>query len=112
MLRAEQEQLVLEFQNQDGVFGVLKGKMKSIDIPYGDLEEVEYKVNWFVSRMKIQAKSMKYLENFPIHDRGMLSLKVPRKQKFKAQNFASFVNLRISEVRLDLLGEPGERYSE
>lgn len=105
ILRAEKDRLILEYQVKDNLFGVIKSNPKKLNIPYEELAEVNYKLNWFVSRFRLHVNSMKVLGEFPVGKEGVISLRITRKQKQTAKELASYINLRLSEIRLDQLGE-------
>ncbi len=105
IMRAEKGRLILEYQVKDNIFGVIKSKPKELMIPYEEMSQVLYKRNWFISRFRLHINSMRILGEFPVGKDGIISLKVKRKHKEIAKNLESYINLRLSEIRLDMLGE-------
>lgn len=105
IMRLGKEQVVLEFQMKDNILGMLKSKPKALTIPFRDLAEVSYKVNWFISQFRLQVTSMHILGEFPGAKDGIIKLKIKRKQKQSAKELASHINLQLSEYRLKMMGE-------
>ena len=105
IMRAEKTRLVLEYQVKDNILGMLKSKPKELAIPFTELSEVVYKRNWFISRFRLYVNSMRILGEFPVGKDGVISLRIRRNQKETAKGLESYVNLRLSEIRLDMLGE-------
>jgi hypothetical protein len=103
ILRAEKNRLILEYQVKDNLIGVIKSSPKELRIPFEELSEVTYKLNWFVSRFRLHINSMKILGEFPVGKDGVISLRIRRKQKEMAKDLISYINLRLSEIRLDRL---------
>ena len=105
IMRVEKSRLVLEYQVKDGLIGVFKSSPKELRIPFEELSEVKYKLNWFVSRFRLHINSMKILGEFPVGKDGIISLKIKRKQKQAAKDLESYINLRLSEFRLAQMDE-------
>ena len=105
IMHAEKDRLVLEYQVKDNLFGVLKSKTRKLVIPYKELSEVTYKINWFISRFRLHVNSMEILGEFPASKDGVISLKIKRKQKQAAKELESYINLRLSEIRIEMMGE-------
>ncbi|MEL6652796.1 MAG: hypothetical protein AAFQ87_18495 [Bacteroidota bacterium] len=103
MMRLGQKSLILEYQVKDGIVGMIKSDPKELVIPFDNLLEVKYKLNWAVSRFKITVNSMRILGKFPVSDSGVISLKIKRKQKQGAKELASRLNLLLSEHRLEMM---------
>ncbi len=100
ILRVDPQKVLLEYHKKDNLVRVLKSKNTLLEIPYQDLQEVNYKRNWFVSRFQLEIKNLHILQQFPASKNGIISLSIPRKQKEIAKEIASYINLRISEIRL------------
>ncbi|MEM6343915.1 MAG: hypothetical protein AAF927_08545 [Bacteroidota bacterium] len=103
MMRLGKNQLILEYQVKDALVGMLKSEPKELVIPFENLVEVVYKLNWAVSRFKIQVNSMHILGKFPVGKEGVITLKIKRKQKQAAKELASSINLKLSEYRLEMM---------
>ncbi len=100
ILTVSKDHLDLEFQTQDAVFGVMKSKPKNLKIPLLELSNFTYKRNLFSSRIIFRVTKLKYIRDFPKSEQGEIKLKIKRKYKEEAKRIESFVNYRISELRL------------
>ncbi|MEM7374913.1 MAG: hypothetical protein AAF587_40345 [Bacteroidota bacterium] len=108
ILRLEKQTIILEYQVKDNIIGMIKSKPKDLRIPYEELEEVSYKVNWFVSNFRLHVSSMRILGEFPAGKDGVIKLRINRKQKESAKQLASHINLTLSEYRLKMMGDDEE----
>lgn len=104
IMNVTQEGVRLEFQVKDSIFGVLKGKPKSMHIPYPELNDIEFRSNLFTSKFRVYINSMELLSKFPKASDGYIVLKVKRRNKAKAKQIEAFVKRRLSETRMALTG--------
>ena len=103
LLRVNNDLLILEFQTKDTVFGgLLKSRAKEKHLPLQEIESVEYKKKWFSTHIIIRVYRMGSLDNVPGSDKGEIKLKLKKKDRSTAQSMVSRINLRISELRLDV----------
>lgn len=103
MMRLGKQKLILEYQVKDAVLGMIKSEPRELIIPFENLIEVKYKLNWVLSRFKVQVNSMHVLGKFPVGKEGIITLKIKRKQKQAAKELASSINLQLSEYRLEMM---------
>ena len=103
IMQVNKDSLVLEYQVKDNILGMLKSDTKRLLIPYNNLTEVRYKRNWFISRFHLYVNSMQILGKFPIGKDGRITLKINRKRSHTAKELESYINLRLSEIRLEML---------
>lgn len=105
LLILDGENLILEYQIKDELFGALKGKPRSFRIPLNVLDSVEYKKNLFGTKLMIRVLRLRDLEGIPNSEKGEVKLKISRKDRLQAEAFVSQINYRLSEMRLDEMGE-------
>lgn len=105
LLILEGEHLLLEYQIKDELFGALKGKPRSFRIPLTALDSVEYKKNFFGTKLMIRVLRLRDLDGIPNSEKGEVKLKISRKDRPQAEAVASAINYRLSELRLDEMGE-------
>ena len=98
--------LEAEYQTMDGILGVVKSKIKSIEIPFSDIADVKYKSNIFRTVMIITVNSFKAAAEL---GNGSEDIKfyVKRKNKKLAESFVDNVKLAVAEYQLKQL-ESGE----
>jgi hypothetical protein len=78
LIRPDEDCLVLEFQVQDSLGGVFRGRPKSVRIPLADLESVELKGRWLRRTLVIQARSLISMAKMPGSKQGRVELKIAR----------------------------------
>ena len=78
LLRPDGDSLVLEYQVQDNVFHVLRGRAKSVRISLADLEAVELKGRFFGRTLVLQARSLIALAEVPNSKQGRVELTIAR----------------------------------
>lgn len=78
LLRPDRDGLLLEYQVQDNLFHVLRGRPKSIRISLADLESVELKGRFFGRTLVLQARSLMSLAQVPNSKQGRVELTIAR----------------------------------
>jgi hypothetical protein len=101
IVSATESCLVLEFETRDSVFGVLKSGVKSVEIPFPELESVTYEQRLFSATIRICVRSLITVADMPGLKEGEIKLKIARKNRSKARLFASAVNLHAIELNLE-----------
>lgn len=100
LLHLENEKIVLEFETQDTVVGLVKSGLKEVSISFADLDEIRYKPGFFSGKIDLIGKSMKVMEEIPGASHGSVTLHVRRKDKKQAEQVLSRARLELSEFRL------------
>lgn len=103
ILSVVRDHLILEFQVSDIIGGIVKGRPKEIRIPLRSIEHVIFKKNWFVANFYIRVYRMKDLEDIPNNQAGEVKLSIIRKNRERAIQLASSINLRLSELRIEMM---------
>lgn len=101
LLSLSRDNLTLEFQTQDNIVGILKGKTGERKLSIRDLYQIEVKSSWFGRSFIIRPSSLSVIRDFPGANDSELKLKIKRRDLQSAKEIASYVNLRISEIRLE-----------
>ncbi len=105
LMYVAKDTLIIEFLVKDAFIGVVKSKPKRIHLPFKEIVSIEYKRNIFISRVLLRVASIDYMDSIPGDHKGEIKLKVKRKDKELALRLVSHINLRISEIRLDMMDE-------
>lgn len=105
IMHIQEAHVLLEYQVKDALAGVVKSDLKQLHIPFDEISLVQYKLNFFVSKMIFQIDNMEILGKFEASQKGRIKLKVKRRNKELAKRFASQLKLRISESNLDILDQ-------
>lgn len=89
LLRLESNVLVMEYQTQDGVFGVVKSDPKTLRIQLDYLEEAVFKAGgWFgKSKLTLRLSSMQEVGKMPGAKGSEVQLKVDKKYNDAAYLF-------------------------
>lgn len=103
LLHIGDDELILELESQDTVVGLIKSELKEIIIPYGDVEEINYKAGWFSAKIEIVGKSMKVMNDLPGANHGSATLHIRRRDREKAERVLSHARLELSEFKLKQL---------
>ncbi|MEM7012742.1 MAG: hypothetical protein AAF585_14805 [Verrucomicrobiota bacterium] len=102
LIKAEDEQLLVEFQTSDNIAGVIKSDVKKIAIPFEDIAEIDWKRGFFGGKLFLEFKSMDWLASFPRTHDNRAVLEISRRNRDKAAEFVK--DLRYS-LMSDRLGE-------
>lgn len=102
-MRVDENTLTLEFEIKDSLVGLLKSGVKEVRIPIGEINSVILKKGWFKTAFIIRAQRLSSLGELPKQDRGQLRLYLSREDRETAEQLVSFLMLRISENKLELL---------
>lgn len=100
--------LHIEYRVEDAVFGVLKSRIREVDIPFGDIDDIRLIDGWFRCRIVVQLHSLHIIADFPASKSGRLEFKLAREHRERAREFYSHLSLCMSEERLRQLEQPGE----
>ena len=103
LLKVSGDGIELEYREQDSFVGVIKSDLRTIHIPYEDLEAIEFEKGWFSAKILLKTSSMALLEKLPGNEQGTCTLKVKRKHRDEAQNTISKARIALSEQKLDQL---------
>lgn len=105
LLNVEEEGVSLEFEVSDALVGIFKSGVKTVFIPFGDLNSITYKKGWIGARIILEGTSMKVFDEVPGTDVATCTLKIKRKHRDEAQAVSSRARVRLSEYRLRQLDE-------
>jgi hypothetical protein len=92
LLRGEGDCLVLEYQVQDRLLGLIRRRPRAVRLPLAQLESVELqRRGWFGARtaLVIKAKSLMSLADVPGSRQGQVELAIAPKDWAAAQQFVA-----------------------
>jgi hypothetical protein len=102
MIWLESQQLVIELETRDGIFGVLRSGVKTIAIQYSELESVSFRKGFFRGgKLCICARRMSTLANIPGQREAEVELRIKRRHRSKAMVLAATANLNTAELSLE-----------
>jgi hypothetical protein len=91
-----EQALMLEFQLQDGLLGILKSEMKFAAIPYQAMATVRLHKGWTRTTILIQMHHPQTLRDVPKQKNGQLELRLARKTTAIAEEWVAFLKLKIA----------------
>lgn len=94
------ESLNIEFQTKDAFIGLIKSGIKTIQIPFNEIEDLLFDSNFFTAKLRIQLKTLHAAQDFPATQNGEIKLSIARKNRKQARSFASSVGLSISQYTM------------
>lgn len=99
------EELLFEFQVTDAFLELFNSDVEEVRIGLSDLQSVEYRKGWFGSKIVLEVRSLRVLEDIPGTEGAECVLKIKRKNRIDAEKLVSRIRLTISEMRLKDLEE-------
>ena len=100
LLRKQESMLVLEYQVRDDVFGMFNSNIRTLELPFSQIESIEVKKRWFSVKFEIYLNRLPAIKK-PLHlKENCLSFDINRKDLEKARNLCSNLLIIISEKKL------------
>lgn len=100
LIRAEANNLEIEYKVKDDVFGMFDSRIKSCRIPYRYIDSIEVEEKWLSGRFHIYLNRIPDLDTAFKLNENCLTFKFKKKELNKARSFKSQVLLEISEQKL------------
>lgn len=100
VVAARDDALVMEFQVRDAVVHIFKSPLRTIVVPYSDIAELSFRKAWGSSRLEIRTHSLGAFDQIPGSHGPVVKLHVEKRDRELAEELASIVMLRMSELRL------------
>ena len=98
-LRCQRDEVELQFDQDDRAFRKIPVVVRQI--PYSEVESVEYIDRWFRPKLLIfKTRSPEYLDGFPGGEVGKVTLNVCRQSRKDAARLASLLEFKQSEAFL------------
>lgn len=106
LIHVHRNSLGIDYQSEDSIVGLVKSKPQEIEIPYTEIQFVELKTNLFTTRLILRVSSLAAIADFPKPSSrkipaGEMRLSLKRSDRERARQAVSYINLRLSEIRLD-----------
>ncbi|MEZ4888340.1 MAG: hypothetical protein R3E32_26665 [Chitinophagales bacterium] len=97
VIQAGKEVIRIEYQTKDALVGYFKSGLKTLDIPFDDIQDLLFDSNLFTAKLRIQLKTLQAAQDFPTTKGGEIHISISRKNRKQAKSFASSVGLAISQ---------------
>ena len=105
ILSVKGHKLFIEFQKKDAIMGAYKSDLATVEIPFTEIDMMEFKKGFFTSKLIIHGKNARALTELPGDELTSRTLKVKKKNRDIAASISSKVNLKLSEMKLKELDE-------
>lgn len=105
-VHVDERGLRIEYRVEDAVFGFVKSRVRELDIPFDEIDDVEFSDKWYGRRLVLHLHSLQSVADFPGSKSGRIVLKIARAHRQRTREFYSFLSLQISEERLRRISEP------
>ena len=109
ILHPEEEGLRVEWQMKDAIFGVVKGKAKSINIPYGEVGDAVFKSSFWGTSLTLRLNSLEIASQVPLSKAGRIKLKVKRRDREIGQALQFYLEEKLGMERKQLPGDDRPR---
>lgn len=109
ILHPEVSFLRLEFQMKDGVFGIIKGKAKSIQIPYEEVGDATFKSSFWGTSLTLRLNNMEILSEIPFTKGSRVKLKVKRRDREIGQAVQVYLEEKLGIGDKNLSGDQRPR---
>ncbi len=105
LIRVESLKVIVEYQVQDELFGMMNSNPKRVILPYSMIDLIEVDKKWFTYYFNIYLNQFPEVEK-PLSLKGnLLSFAIKKADREKALQLKSRLMLSISEYKLNKLDE-------
>lgn len=103
----------LEFEVEDGLFGVFRSGAKEVKLSAAQLRSAEIKAGWFRTRLVLEATTLGATSDIPGSKQGRVTLRIPRKEREAARRAESLLAAGLAREEFEgIRRELGERRGE
>jgi hypothetical protein len=110
--RCEDDVLILEFQTQDSLVGLLTSKIKTLYLPLHTLAAIHFQRHLFTAVVTLRVHNMRLAQDLPGSSQGEVRLRVARKHRKVAHAFVTELELRRAEHQLRRLDDEARQQFE
>lgn len=100
LVRLKDATLIIEYQVQDELFGMLQSDVKNVKLPLAMIDSVEVEKRWFRHRFKIFLNQLPNTEKPLTIEGNCLSFLIKKADKERALSFRSRLMMQVSEQKL------------
>lgn len=105
LIRMEKDSLVLEYNLKDDVVGVFNSELKVLKIPFHAIEEIRAEKKWFSARFELSLNRLPNSDKTLSIDGNAIKFIIKKRDFEKAKSLRSSAMLRVSEERLNRIGD-------
>lgn len=93
--------IFLEFEVEDGFFGVLRSGVKEARLEVAQIRSAEVTEGWFRTQLVIEATTLSATGDIPGSKQGRVELAIPRKQRAAARQAESLLAAGLAREELE-----------
>lgn len=99
LIRDEGDYLVMEYQTQDAVTGLIKGELQELRIPVKEIAGIQVKKSWlgWSDQLTFQMSSMKQVATIPGMKHGRVELPIARADFSAAEALVNSVTAYLNK---------------
>ena len=97
LLSMNKDSIIIQFETQDAILGVIKSGLISIQIPLKNIVELGYKKSIFGNRITITVDDLAFIAEVPNRNNNEVTLIIERKHIEAAIDFVRAIRLERSE---------------
>lgn len=105
MLHPEESDLKIEFQMKDAVLGIVKGKAKSLRIPYKEVGDATFKSSFWGTSLTLHLNSLEVLSKIPFTQGNRIKLRIKRRDREIGQAVQVFIEEKLGIREKGLPGD-------
>lgn len=95
MVQTKNDHLIIECQIRDTVFGAIKSEIKSLEIPYDEIESVRLERQFWTTKLILRSHRMKTFEDVPGQVSGRITLMIDNNCRVPSEKLARDLAKRI-----------------
>lgn len=101
LMTLRDDHLSFEFQTSDSLAGLIRSKVKRIEVPLSEIAEITWKRGLFGGRLRVAFTSMQRVSAFPRSESNTVLFEIARHDRAKADQLVSEVKLALVSTHLD-----------
>lgn len=107
LIRCAPEQLTLEFQTVENVLGLVRGRIRQIQIPWQELSEISLQPRrWGGANLRLSTLQLQTLRKFPGALQGTCRLQIRRADLALAEQWFHLLELHQAQWQLQQFDKP------
>ena len=97
LMVVEHNEIRLDFETQDALFGMFKSGVKSITIPFDTIDEIGFKKSIWGNKVELRLNRLDLIRAIPGQNSAEIKLSIARKHIDLAGDAIRAIQLRIAE---------------
>ena len=95
MVQVKKDHLIIECQTRDTVFGAIKSEIKSLEVPYDEIQGVRLERQFSTIKLILQSHRLKTFEDIPGQEGGRITLLLDKHRRGASEKLARDLAERI-----------------